>query len=328
MKVRFMVIFIGIVFFLAAAYTSLFFFNFKGTPIYGVSFDPEYASYLLPNAGEGFLAVINDWNFKYIRLPAHWDQVEKTRGKYDFSDIDWYVDRAGDNDVKVMLALGQKTPRWPECHIPVWAKDLPHSVYREELKRYISATVEHYKNHPALEFWQVENEPFLGFGSCRPMTVAEAKEEIELVKRLDPRHKTILSDSGELSLWGKSANVADLFGTTVYRKVWNKYVGVWSYKFLPASFYRFKLWLADRAPVEAFIIELQAEPWIAKHINESTPEELLSFVDRAVIQNNISYAQKIGLPRVYLWGAEWWYWLKLKGHNEIPDYIATLNRVP
>lgn len=310
------------------AYISLFFFNNNQKPIYGVSYDPDYARYLTTDAGKGFLTVINDWNFKYIRLPIHWDVVEWTRGHYDFNDIDWYVDRAGDKGVKVMLAVGQKTPRWPECHIPDWTHTLSDAEYQQAVRDYLAAVVTHYKDHPALEIWQVENEPFLDFGGCRETTRQDLAEEIALVKRLDPNHPTITSDSGELSLWTKTAQAADLFGMTMYRKVWNEIIGVWTYEFLPASLYRLRLWANNRAPEQAYVLELQAEPWLAVHINSSTPEELLQFMSKTDIVDNLAYAEKVGLPRVYLWGAEWWYWLKLKGYTEIPDFIAGLKKQP
>lgn len=317
-----------VVLFALAAYASMFFVNNSRKPVYGVSFDPEYARYLMPDAGQGFLAVINDWNFKHVRLPIHWDVVEKNRGEFDFSDIDWYVDRAGDKGVKLILSIGQKTPRWPECHLPAWALELPHDEYRAALKTYMEQAVLHYKDHPGLEIWQVENEAFLDFGKCPPITTADLEEEIALVKSLDQNHKVITSDSGELSMWRSTANATDLFGTTMYRKVWNKYFGEWSYRFLPASSYRLKLWLMGRNPETAYVLELQAEPWMPKHINETSPEELLVFMNKADIEEYMRYAEKVGLPRVYLWGAEWWYWLKLKGYNEIPDFIADLPKTP
>jgi hypothetical protein len=30
---------------------------------------------------------------------------------------------------------------------------------------------------------------------------------------------------------------------------------------------------------------------------------------------NIGYARQVGFSPVYLWGAEWWYWMKIK-HND------------
>ncbi len=34
-------------------------------------------------------------------------------------------------------------------------------------------------------------------------------------------------------------------------------------------------------------------------------------IDR--LKDNVEYAQKVGMPRTYLWGVEWWYWMIKKG---------------
>ena len=66
------------------------------------------------------------------------------------------------------------------------------------------------------------------------------------------------------------------------------------------------------------ISELQMEPWtMDKHMLELTLEEQKKSFDLKRFKNNIRYAQKTGLPQVYLWGAEYWYWLKLAGQPEI-----------
>ena len=35
-------------------------------------------------------------------------------------------------------------------------------------------------------------------------------------------------------------------------------------------------------------------------------------MDLERFQKNIKFAKKTGLDEFYLWGAEWWYWLKTK----------------
>ena len=31
----------------------------------------------------------------------------------------------------------------------------------------------------------------------------------------------------------------------------------------------------------------------------------------------INFSSKTGFDTFYLWGVEWWYWLKLNGHDEL-----------
>ena len=272
--------------------------------IYGVSFNSEYAAYLGLNPDKVFDTILNKWNFKYIRLSAQWDEIEKTRGIYDFSSLNKLMDAAAVSGAKVTLAVGQKIPRWPECHAPAWADGLSDNEYKAAIKRFVKATVDQYKDHPALEIWQVENEPLLKFGECRFFDTTMLSSEIASVKSLDANHKIIITDSGELSSWRHTAKAADLFGTTMYRTVWNKYLGYVSYDWLLPLFYRAKLLFTGQKTENAFISELQAEPWVT---------------DQDV--------KNMDLADQYLWGAEWWYWLsEKKDVNDFVDFAKTLKK--
>jgi len=35
-----------------------------------------------------------------------------------------------------------------------------------------------------------------------------------------------------------------------------------------------------------------------------------------IFKRNIDFAEKTGLKEFYLWGGEWWYWLKTKQNND------------
>jgi len=294
--------------------------------IYGVSFQPDYADYLTGNYQDVFKTILDDWGFRHVRLSARWSEVEPEPDKFDFTRLDWLMAEAAKRNAKIVLAVGQKTPRWPECHAPEWTKDLTDEKYFLALEKYINTVVERYKNNLALEIWQVENEPFLPFGAtCRKLTATKFNEEISWVRAGDNNHKILAADSGELSTWFRTARAGDYFGTTLYQVVWNKYLGYWNYDWLPTGFYRLKLWLNARQPSDAFVVELQAEPWLPdKDIKDVTIDELNKSMDLARLKSNLAYARRLGFSRDYLWGAEWWYWLQKKGLNEIPDFIKNL----
>jgi hypothetical protein len=293
--------------------------------IFGTTFNSEYAQFLGLNPREVFKTIVEDWRFKHIRLSAQWDLIEKKPGEYDFVELDWMIREAMEHQSKIILAVGQKTPRWPECHTLTWAQKLNHEQYYAALLKFINVVVERYKQSPALEIWQVENEPFLAFGTCLPFDKQMLDEEIALVKKLDPNHPTLTSDSGELSTWRRTAKAADFFGTTMYRVVWNKYVKYWNYDWLPASFYRLKLFLNGRSVDNSYIMELQAEPWIPNGMVHNTPlQEQYRSMDLKRLQKNVDFARRVGMPRTYLWGAEWWYWLEQQGNKDIVEYIRTL----
>jgi hypothetical protein len=296
--------------------------------IYGVSFNSEYAVYLGLNSDKVFDTILNKWNFKYVRLSAQWDEIEKTRGIYDFSSLNKLMDAAAASGAKVTLAVGQKIPRWPECHAPAWANGLSDNEYKAAIKRFVKATVDQYKDHPALEIWQVENEPLLKFGECRFFDTTMLSSEIASVKSLDANHKIIITDSGELSSWRHTAKAADLFGTTMYRVVWNERIGYFSYDWLTPLFYRVKLLFTGQKTENAFISELQAEPWVTnldlKNMDLADQYKSMS-LER--FQKNVDYAQRVGFPRAYLWGVEWWYWLsEKKDINDFVDFAKSLKK--
>jgi len=295
--------------------------------IYGVTFNWEFAQFLGLDNRKVFLTIVDDWKFKHVRIPAQWVTVEPTPGNYHWAELDWIMNEAEKRNVKIILAIGQKTPRWPECHTPDWAQKLTGEEYVTALNNYVSQVVKHFEKKSALEIWQVENEPFLSFGGCRTFTDEMLKNEINLVKKIDANHPTLVSDSGELSTWFRTARAADLFGTTMYRVVWNKYFGYWNYDWLPPFHYRLKMWLNGSNINRAFILELQAEPWL-EHNNfltaDMAEQNKTMSLDR--LKKNLDYAERVGMPRAYLWGAEWWYWLREKRETEIPDFIKNMKK--
>lgn len=296
--------------------------------IFGVTFDQQYARYLGLNWQQVYHKILNDWGFKYARLPVHWDAVEGSVDSFDFTEMDWLMDKSAEYGARVTLVIGQKTLRWPECHLPEWARELDSDIYRARLLDYMRRVVRQYRDHPALEIWQVENEPFLEFGECPGFNGDMLKEEIDMVRELDPNHKILITDSGELSTWQRTARKGDYFGTTLYRVVWNQHLGYVSYNWVPAAFYKFKLWSVGRHAQDSFIVELQGEPWIPDFdIKEYDLEEQMKSMSPDRFEKNVDYAQRVGFSRAYLWGAEWWYWLAAKKGMFYFDIVAkSLNK--
>jgi hypothetical protein len=297
--------------------------------ILGASFSAEHATDLGLDYRQVFTKVLDGWKFGHIRLAAQWDEVEAVQGKYNFSSLDWLMNEANKRGAKIVLALGHKTPRWPECHLPKWALALHENEaqYNQAALNYVSKVVGRYKNHPALEIWQVENEPFLKFGECPPFSMETFNEEIALVKKLDPQHPLMVSDSGELSSWRKTANKLDLFGSTLYRVVWHPVLGYFNYDWLPPAFYRAKLKLNKRSLETTYIMELQAEPWLPNGSVLNTPtNEQYKSMNLERLKKHLDFSARVGTSRAYLWGAEWWYWLERQGQTKIPEFISSLDK--
>ncbi|MCF6276719.1 MAG: beta-galactosidase [Candidatus Magasanikbacteria bacterium] len=290
---------------------------------YGISFSRSHAESLGLDWKEVYLEMLKDLKPKYIRISAPWNSVESEKGRFYFDDIDWQMDEAYKNNTKVVLVVGQKTPRWPECHTPDWVSyDNEDDVSaKEELFDYIEKVVERYKDHKALEIWQVENEPYISFkfGECENYHKEWVGEEIEFVRILDNKHKIMITDSGELSTWIKSIKAGDIFGTTIYRVIATESGRYFNYDWiLPPVFYRVKALIFGRSLDDVFVSELQVEPWIHNGDILSTPiEEQEKSMNIKRLKKNLDFVTHIGTPRAYLWGVEWWYWMKSEKDNSV-----------
>lgn len=321
MKSFFKKLVIGSIVLFLVIYCVLWFMSRKEYKVdFGISFSPEYAESLGLDSKEVYGEILTDLKPKYIRLAVPWSRVEINRGAYSFSNIDYYMNEAEKHNVKVLLSLGQKVPRWPECYIPEWIKTTPVVEKKRELLSYIETTVKRYKDHPALEYWQVENEPFIKFefGECGIFDESSVKEEVELVKSLDSKHKIIMTDSGELSTWQKASSMGDVLGVTLYRVVRTRSGFIWNYSWIPASVYKLRASLWGKDYYNFFVSELQAEPWFDGGTPANTEisiQEQTSSLSQ--MQKNISFAKKVGASRVYFWGVEWWYWMKNTQNNPV-----------
>jgi len=243
--------------------------------------------------------------------------VEPAAGSYNFTELDYQIARAEAVGAEVILAVGRRLPRWPECHVPAWAAPLPLSARNDAQLMYMKAVVERYKHSPAVKYWQVENEPFLrafAFEHCGDLDTAFLDQEIALVRELDPSRQIIVTDSGNLGTWYGAYQRGDIFGTSVYVHFWNPELGQFR-TFLPAWFYRLKaevmaLLYGDK---ETFLIELSAEPWLIEPIAQVPVDIQFSRMDTEKFADILAYAEETRFARQYLWGAEWWYWLRVSG---------------
>ncbi|KKQ48202.1 MAG: hypothetical protein US66_C0001G0066 [Candidatus Moranbacteria bacterium GW2011_GWD2_37_9] len=325
--------------FLWLAVLLLAYFNFPvkktNNPIeLGITFSSRYSQDIGLNWKENYVALLDDLRVKKIRIPIYWDLVEKEKDVYDFSDIDWQLDEAEKRNAEIILVVGQKVPRWPECFIPKWIgvnnEELRKNelLKNEEILQFIKDAVVRHKEHPAIKYWQVENEPFLAFGDCPTPTINAniLDREIEIIRRLDPDKKIIITDSGELSTWMSAAARADIFGTTMYRNIYRQGWGYYVYPLGP-RFFQFKRWIIDRfvGQKNAIVIELQGEPWVSGWTVHRSLEEQFASMNERKLRQIVEYAGDGGFSEVYLWGAEWWYWLKEKqDHPEVWEEARSL----
>lgn len=284
---------------------------------WGVDFSQMQAESLKLDWKEAYLEIINDLGVKNIKIHTQWDWIEGKQGQFYFGDTDWQIQKAKENNVKIIYVVGMKSGRWPECHVPDWASSLTEQQQKDALLNYIKAVVLRYKDNNTITYWQVENEPLFKFGECPSWYYDNSdflKEEVDFVKALDPLRQVIVSDSGEGSMWITAGRIGDIVGTTMYRDAWahisDKFGFYFHYFYSPVYYSRKALIIQKLFHKNVICIEFQAEPWASKPFNDVPLQEQYKTMNLQRFQNNIEYAKETGFDTFYFWGAEWWYWLK------------------
>lgn len=290
--------------------------SYPDTPVnFGVTVSTLYSTELGLDWKDVYIQSLDDLGIRLFRIPVYWNEIEQEQGKIDLTNIQWILDEAQKRDAKVMLAIGQRVPRWPECHPPEWTKNMRQSEVQKLELNMIGTVVNTFKEHPSVLRWQVENEPLFSiFGECPKPDDIFLVQAVELVKELDPSRKVVVTDSGELSSWIRVSHIADILGISMYRVTWNSFWGYFYYP-LPPAHYTKKAELVGSLVEDVIVTELQVEPWVPTTMLTSSLEEQFKSMNVDNFWSNIDYARRTGFSEIFLWGVEWWYWLKEIHYN-------------
>ncbi|OGM29304.1 hypothetical protein A2801_02145 [Candidatus Woesebacteria bacterium RIFCSPHIGHO2_01_FULL_41_10] len=266
----------------------------------------------------------------WIRLGCYWNEIEKTTNNFVFESLDPLVEFCEKKNIKVVMTVGMKAPRYPEYYIPDWVLPTPlprlttigekHKRLTHYLFRFIETVIGHYKNSSAVKIWQVENEPLDPSGQkwwrIHPDLL---KKEVQLVKKLDKEREILVNLWGnELSkrqTYKKALDLADIVGLDLYPRhpipflKWFKlYVGP-----LDSKKTIFKISETIKSQKKLFLAELQAEPWEPGELTTSKNNPP-SFRPNHFKQN-LDYGKGFSPEVILLWGFEYWYWRKTMGDN-------------
>lgn len=284
---------------------------------YGVTFSKKQSESLGLDWKQTYIAMLDELGVKKLRLPVYWDQVQPESGRYDWSDMDWQVDEAEKRGVQLILTIGNRVPRWPECHLPGWTENYAAPERQAATLDYLREAVARYRQRPTLTYWQVENEPFLKyFGICPPFDKDFLDKEIALVKSLDT-HPIIVTDSGELSLWFPAAKRADVFGATMYLNTYSAHLKNYIRYPITPAFFRIKRNLANlfAYPQDWIVIEMQGEPWGKSAFQDLPQAERDRTMNIQKFAEMNEFARQSGFRTMYWWGVEFWYWEKQRGND-------------
>jgi len=302
---------------------ATYFLKFNQPMNWGVTFSWPYTQFELGlDPQEVYLAILDDLKVDHIRLSAYWNEIEIQKGQYDFSDLDFLMKEAKDRNVKVILAVGRRLPRWPECHDPLWLSTTNAIEAEDDQLKFVEKVVTRYKDFDNILYWQVENEPYLStFGICPPLQTDLFKSEIKLVKKLSAK-PVLVTDSGELSTWWPiSQSGGDILGTTLYRVVYNPTIGYFRW-FTPPFFYWIRVEAIKKftSIKRVIVAELQVESWhkASKNLAQMTLAEHNESMSLNQFKANIDFTRRAGFDEAYLWGVEWWYFMKTQ--QNYPSY--------
>jgi hypothetical protein len=234
--------------------------------VLGATFIPDYAQSFGLDPMQTLNAMLSDLKLKQVRLVSYWSEIEPTPGKYDFSQLDQEFALANKHGAKVSLSVGLRQPRWPECHEPGWVTIDPNNrqSWEPQLNKFIGTVVHRYKNNPALQDYELENEYFMKvFGECKDFDRSRLIAEYNLVKGLDTNHHVIVSRSDNWVGVPIGQPTPDEFAISVYKRVWDATFTHRYYEYpLPAKFYAMLAGTEELISGRDMIIhELQAEPW-------------------------------------------------------------------
>lgn len=307
--------------------------------VIGTTFVAGYARYFGLDPEETLQAMIDEVGFRQFRLVSYWDVIEAVPGVYDYSDLDWQFHKVEQAHGKISLAIGLRQPRWPECHMPKWAESLPMSQWEPKLNDFMKATMERYKNSPALESYQLENEFFLDvFGICPDFSRDRLIREYNFVKTVDSSRPTIISRSNNALGYPIGQPRPDEFGVSVYKRVWDKTITKRYFEYpLPAWFYGSLAGGGELITGKQLIIhELQMEAWLPDTgqfaMNDlGSVDEQNKSMNAKRLKDRFEYGEDSGIRTMYTWGSEWWYWRKVKAGdsslwNVAHDEVAKANQ--
>lgn len=290
---------------------------------FATSFSVSQAELFKTDWKANYLALLDDMQIRQFRLMSYWNRYEPVRGEIDLSELDWQMDEAARRGAKVSLVVGLRQPRWPECHEPKWSTALPVNEWKQALYAYMEVVVKRYRNHPALESLQLENESQAWyFGDCRQQPdPVRVREEFDLVRRWTDKPVWMsLSDQYGMP-WGYPG--ADAYGYSLYTKVYNNLIpGTYVNPSPPLWFHTGRGAIISAIYGKPlFLHELQLEPWGPKNIVDLTRQEQDMTMSPDKIRYNLEFGRKLGVDQIYTWGSEWWYWRKINGDTRPWDTV-------
>lgn len=305
-----------------------------------------------------------DWRHTYqevlmmkidiLRIGAYWSRIEQKKDVFDFSELDWQVQKAKEKNIPILLTVGMKAPRWPEFFIPDWlTQDIDfrfgsaisdNNSIAERNLIFIDKVIRRYKDEKIIAAWQVENEPLSRAGPKELWIRKDfLQKEIDLVRKLDNKKRSIVVNAMTylnsflrfltILVYAKNPvyetiEIAPVPALNVYPAIGHKVVGqkicFWTnHKGRVDYLKRF----AGRAKLlnkSLWVTELQAEPWEPGELVHKRKEDAITCGTENFIAT-YEELRSLNINTIFLWGAE--YWIYRKDQHQDNTWIEAFNQI-
>lgn len=319
-------------------------------PSYGFTYGFEDAGWYSLDPKESYIKLLDEVNFEWVRLSFFWGEMTDKGGNLTLDDLVFAIEEAQKRDVKVVIALGAKTPSYPEFH---WPKEVAakvkfgdaitasHPVAADilEIDKKVVERLAPYKN---IAYWQVENEPYLANINNWKIDKSLLTAEVKVVRNADPaKRPVILNHVGPATVDRRYKDFydilqpRDILAVNSYFKTqgiylisfkvlgkqinigWPRWL-VWpvqSWMFLSPDF-RGLAAEANKKGLEFWLLEVQAEPYI-RELADAQGEDL-SFGAEDLVKAD-AFIRSHGVNTIGFWGAPFWLYREKLGDNSWMD---------
>jgi len=316
-------------------------------PAYGISYSFEQAGWYGLDPRKDYEKLLDEIKPKWVRLSFFWDQmVNGETGEFNknFDDLRFGIEEAKKRDIGVIVALGAKTPYFPEYHWPKKVSSkvkfgekitINHPVAGDilEIDRRV---VDELSNNDNIIYWQVENEPLLPNVNNWLLDPGLIAAEVEVVREADPKGRHIILNhpaGGAFDRdWQKLLPIlekGDVLATNAYFKTqgaellafkifrfefhipWPKFL-VWpvqSWPILSPNYDSMKT-KVEREGKRFWIMEMQAEPYV--RTIEDARKATFSF-KASDINLGYDFLKSYEIESVGFWGVHFWQYREKAG---------------
>jgi hypothetical protein len=336
----------------------------RGTTLLGFSLRPRQIEQFGLGRADTLKALLAH-PFDLVRMPAYWNHVESSAGRFDTDDLDRDLDAIEKAGKQVILAVGAiKNFGYPEFYVPEHWLEAPlaegalvrastHAALLAGASRFIRGIVERYRDRPSIVAWQVEHEAVdpLGVEHSWRLGSDFVQRELDTVREADPTRPVMMngflptSSLVRLSQWWRThdqgdslavaSRLADIVGIDYYPRHGLLTVG-------PRTIYLEggrRPWQAAltgalleglrRKGKRLMVSEGQAEPWEAVTLPPSPEQRAMFSCGPADTISNYNAAIEWSTPAVPLYAYLFWgadYWI-LRQRSGDPSYLQAAARI-